>query len=57
MKKIICDVCGKEIEDAHLVIPKHFWWVVPSFKIGNKYDVCRECWQETRKLLKEKNKE
>ncbi len=57
MKKIICDVCGKEIEDAHLVIPKHFWWVVPSWKIANKYDVCRECWKETRNLLKERSKE
>lgn len=57
MKKTICDVCGKQIEDEHFVIPKHFWWVVPSWRIGNKCDVCRECWEEIRKLLKERREE
>lgn len=54
MKKIICDICGDEIEDGHLIIPKRIWWVVPSYKYVKKHDICRRCWHEMREFIKER---
>ena len=54
MKKTICDICGGEIKDEHLEIPKHIWWVAPSIKFIDRYDVCRWCWSEIRKQIRER---
>lgn len=54
MNKIICDICGDEIKNEHLIIPKRIWWVVPSSKYVKKYDICRWCWHEMRESIKER---
>ncbi len=54
MKKTICDICGDEIKDEHLLVPKHLWWVVPSINYVKKLDVCRGCWSKIRDQIKER---
>ena len=53
MKKTICDICGDEIKDEHLLVSKHLWWVAPSINHVKRLDVCRQCWskilEQTRK--------
>jgi hypothetical protein len=54
MKKTICDICGGEIKDEHLLVPKYLWWVAPSIKYVGRYEVCRRCWNELREQIRER---
>lgn len=60
MKKIICDVCGRDIAPARHVncfffYPKEY----SQFKNGGnkKYDLCIDCAKAIREVMEEKPKE
>lgn len=51
----IAEICGKAIKDEYFIFPKHkYYWVVPSWKYIDKYDVCRECGNDIIEAIKER---
>lgn len=62
MKKLVCDVCGKEIDERNCYDEDGYSKYVNveirnSRKYGDEYDICNECYESILNYAKNMRKE